>query len=150
MNYGEKIALLRKDADIKQIEMAEKLDIKRNLYCMYEKEYQTIPIKYLIQIADIFNVSIDFLFGFNDYKHYSDKQIIDNRKAGLRLQEFRKHQKLSQEKLANILNTSRSIISDFEKGKRLISTAYLYDICGKYNISADYLLGRTDNPKYLK
>ncbi len=29
----------------------------------------------------------------------------------------------------------------------MISTSYLYAICFKYNISADYLLGRTNSPE---
>lgn len=150
MNYGEKIIFLRKDADITQKEMALKLNLKNNIYCMYEKEYQTIPIKYLIQIADIFNVSIDYLFGFNDIKSYNNYKKVIFSKAGTRLKEFRKDNKISQIELAAFLNTTQSIISEYEHGKHLLSTAFTYTICQKYNISADYLLGRIDSPKYLK
>ena len=47
-----------------------------------------------------------------------------------------------------ILLIKMSIEPD-EKGKYLISIPFLYTICKKYNISADYLLGKIDNPKYL-
>lgn len=57
---------------------------------------------------------------------------------------------LSQIKLANILNTTHSMISDYENTKKLIATPFLYTICKKYNISADYLLGKIDTLKYLK
>ena len=49
----------------------------------------------------------------------------------------------------NILNTVHPVISNYESGKFLIATPFLYTICKKYNISADYLLGKIDNPKYL-
>ena len=71
-------------------------------------------------------------------------------KMGERLKEFRKNNKLTQSKLAVILNTTQSVIADYERGRYLIATPFLYTICKKYNISADYLLGKIDNPKYLK
>ena len=59
---------------------------------------------------------------------------------------FRKSQKLTQVKLASILNTVQPVIANYEKGKNLIATPFLYTICKKYNISADYLLGKIDEP----
>ena len=43
------------------------------------------------------------------------------------------------------------IIEEYKKNncEFLIATPFLYTICKKYNISADYLLGKIDNPKYL-
>ena len=67
-----------------------------------------------------------------------------------RLKDFRKENKITQKKLAQELNTSQSTIADYERGKNMIPTPFLYTICKKYNISADYLLGRINNPKYLK
>ena len=61
-----------------------------------------------------------------------------------------KENNLTQDKLAQKLNIARTIISKYEKGEFLIATHTLYTICKKYHISADYLLGRIDNPKYLK
>ena len=79
------------------------------------------------------------------YSTYVDN--IDKIKAGNRLKEFRKEHKFSREKLANILNTTYSNIAFYEMGRNLIATPFLYTICKKYNISADYLMGRIDNPK---
>ena len=75
---------------------------------------------------------------------------IDPIKVGQRLKEFHKENKITQVKLANMLNTVQPVIANYEKGKYLISIPFLYTICKKYNISADYLLGKIDNPKYLK
>ena len=58
----------------------------------------------------------------------------------------RKNKKITQEFLANLLNTSHSMISDYENKKKFIPTPFLYQICFKYKISADYLLGKTNNP----
>ncbi len=83
--------------------------------------------------------------------HYRDmKKEIDRKKIGSRLKEFRKEHNLTQAKLAQVLNTVHQVINNYENGNRLIATPFLYTICSKYNISADYLLGRTDNPKVFK
>ena len=62
---------------------------------------------------------------------------------------FRKENKVTQVKLATILNTVQPVIANYEKGKFLIATPFLYTICKKYNISADYLLGKINEPQEL-
>ena len=83
-----------------------------------------------------------FIFKTNNIK--LNKNII-----GSNLKEIRKENNLSQENIANILNTSHSTISAYENGKTLILTAFAYQICIKYKISLDWLVGRSNN-KYLK
>ena len=74
---------------------------------------------------------------------------IDIHKIGQNLKEFRKENKITQLKLAQTLNTNQSVIANYERGRTVIATPFLYAICTKYNISADYLLGKIDSPKYL-
>jgi len=57
-----------------------------------------------------------------------------------------KENKLTQEKLASILNVSRTTITEYERGTNIIATPFLYTICKNYNISADYLLGKINTP----
>ena len=57
---------------------------------------------------------------------------------------------MSQELLARRTINKRSNISGYETGKHLISTKQLYQICQKYKIFADYLLGKIDYPRNLK
>ena len=45
---------------------------------------------------------------------------------------------------------ARSALANYERGRNVIATSFLYTICTRYNISADYLLGKINNPKYLK
>ena len=148
MLYGEKLKELRESNDIKQIDLCKILDISNNGYWNYENEYQIIPIKYLNTLCNYFNVSIDYIFSFTNTSQYENNiEEIDNILAGRRLKEFRKDNKLTQEKLASILNTVHSVITKCENGSQLIATPFLYTICKKYNISADYLLGKIDTPK---
>ena len=150
MLYGERLKAIRTRMGIIQETLASLINIDKSLYSRYEKEIQLIPLKHLIIICNYFNVSLDYVFGFTDLKQYSFVNLdVIQTLSGNRLKEFRKEHKITQNKLANFLNTTHSVISDYERGRYLIATPFLYQICKKYHISADYLLGKIDEPKYL-
>lgn len=151
MIYSERLKYIRDEKEIKQNYIADKLGISFKAYSMYETEYKIIPSKYINPLCNMLEISIDYLFGFNDIRNYpNSKEEIKNEIIKQRFYEFQKEYKLTQSKLAKILNTTQSVVSDFENGKRLIPTLYLYDICKKYHISADYLLGKIDTPVSFK
>lgn len=148
MEFSSRLKKLREIYGLTQLELAKILEISRGLYSQYEIADKIIPIHHLDKLANHFCVSVDNILGFSDNK-IDNAFTIDKKVVGVRLKEFRKENKLTQEKLANILNTSHSTISSYEKGNTLILTSFLYTICKKYGISSDYLLGRVDEPKYL-
>ena len=151
MNYGEKLFQLRDRLGLTNMEMAKLLNISDSLYSRYEKEKQTIPIKHLISLCNYFNVSLDYIFNFTKEKNYTNNNdTINYQLQHLRLKEIRKEHKLTQKRLASLIKVAPSTISDYESQNKPIATPFLYTICKKYNISADYLLGKIDNPKYLK
>jgi transcriptional regulator with XRE-family HTH domain len=57
------------------------------------------------------------------------------------LRYLRKHKGLTQTDLANMLNTTKGTISNYETGVSSPSLEVLKDICIKLNISSDELLG---------
>ena len=149
--YKERLNNLREEKNLKQKELAKLINTDRSVYGRYENEYQIMPIKHLNTLANFFNVSLDYIFGFTNDKNYQKiGKEIDKNNMGKNLKDLRKENKITQNKLADLLKTSQSTIADYERGKNYIPTPFLYTICKKYNISADYLLGKIDNPKYLK
>lgn len=151
MNYGKKLLELRENKKINQIELSSILKIDHSQYSHYEVEDRIIPIKHLNTLANYFNVSIDYLFCLTKkIKYKNSENNINLIKQKENLKQLRKSNNLTQKDLANILGTDNSTISKYEQAKQIIPTMYLYTICKKYNISADYLLGKTDEPKYLK
>ena len=65
-DFSERIRELRQELGLKQREMAEICGIKMRSYQGYEygRHYPEIPG--LIQIANFFNVSVDYLLGLTD------------------------------------------------------------------------------------
>lgn len=60
---GVRLRVLRENAEKTQREMAELLCINRVSYTQYENDKRTPPPDTLKKIADIFNVSVDYLLG---------------------------------------------------------------------------------------
>ena len=152
MEYGEILQDIRKDNYLTQEDVAKILKISRSTYKDYEVINRVIPLKYLIILCNYFKISLDYVLGLTKNQNYSfiKNNNFDNDLFKIRFKEFRKNIKLSQKDLAIFLNTSHSMISDYENGKKIISTSFLYALCKNYHISADYLLGRIDKPKYLE
>src|SRR5690625_3473491 len=71
-----------------------------------------------------------------------EKMIMD----GQRLRILRKQKRLTQEQLGKILHVSKVSISGYESGDRTPDTENLQKIADYFEVSVDYLLGRTDNP----
>ena len=151
MDYKYKMKEIRTSKNISQKEIANILKISPITYSHYETQDATIPIKHLIVFCNYFNVSIDYFLGLTNINNNINwNKEINLILCGKRLKNLRKEQNLTQSKLAKNLNTTQSVIADYERGRYIIATPFLYTICKKYNISADYLLGRIDTPKYFK
>lgn len=70
---------------------------------------------------------------------------------GERLQEQRLLKKLSQKTVAEIINVSPSIVSNYERSERVPSLEILVSLARLYQCSTDYLLGfeKEKNDKYV-
>ena len=68
----------------------------------------------------------------------------------MRLKLLRKQKHMSQLSLAMKLNTNQMSISRYETGKREPDLKTLILIADFFDVSIDYLLERTDNPKMNK
>lgn len=64
-----------------------------------------------------------------------------------RLKEIRTKRKISQVRLAMDLNMAQNTISRYERGQREADYETLVLFADYFNVSVDYLLGRTDNPQ---
>ncbi len=65
----------------------------------------------------------------------------------MRLKELRKQKHITQVKLAMDLCLNQNSISRYESGEREADYATLIAFADYFDVSIDYLLERTDNPK---
>ena len=145
-----KLKDIRENLELTQRKMANKLGISKSYYNAFETLERIIPVKRLNDYSNLFHISFDYVFELTKHNNVT-KEIkeIDRKLVGIRLKEIRKMKKLTQKQLADILNTSQSTISSYEKGNSLILTAFLYQICHDFNVSADYIVGKTNTMKII-
>ena len=60
-----------------------------------------------------------------------------------RLRDLREDQDLKQKDIANLLNIHQTTYSDYELDRLNIPVPVLHTLADFYNVSIDYLLGRT-------
>ena len=59
--YLKRLKTLRIKAGLKQTEIAEILGIQQTVYSRYERGFQTIPLNFLVKLADFYNTSTDYI-----------------------------------------------------------------------------------------
>lgn len=68
MRYSERLRSLREDNDKTQSEIAKLLKIGQRTYCDYELGKTRIPVDSLIVLAELYNVSMDYICGVSDLR----------------------------------------------------------------------------------
>lgn len=138
-----KLKYLRESELLTQKQVADKIGCGHRAYAYYEENKRDIPTEVLIKISELYNVSIDYILDRIDdpapYLHAVDTTY--------KLSEIRKRNGLSQMDVAKILFIAQNTYSCYENRTRDIPTATLIRLADFYNVSVDYILGRTDDPK---
>lgn len=67
-----------------------------------------------------------------------------------RIRDLREDKDLNQTQIAKTLKMSQTGYSKYETGENDIPTHILISLADFYNVSVDYILGRTDNPNLNK
>ena len=61
-----------------------------------------------------------------------------------RIRDLREDNDKTQQEIADILGTSQTMYSRYERGANEMPIRHLLTLCDYYGVSADYILGRTD------
>lgn len=137
---------LREYADLTQKDLAQNLGVSQQTYSLWEKGTKIIPLKHLNNLCNYYETSMDYVLGFTDIKTSSNIikiKELNKKEIGARIKKIREDNNLTLRDLASKLNTTSSTISAYETGKTLILTAFAYQICSEYNVSLDWLCGKT-------
>ena len=147
---NETLEFLRESLEYTQKDIAEKLEITQATYSKYENNILQIPLIQLNKLSNILNANMDYIMELtrkNQETITLDK--LDYKLIGSRIKEFREDNNISMRALAKQFNTSHSTISSYESGDTIIMTSFALELAKKYNISLDWLVGKSNN-KYIK
>lgn len=142
--FFKRIHDLRVDNDLKQKDIAHILNVNVNTYPHWESGMYEIPIDMVDRLTKIYNCSLDYLTGLSNVKGSFTKKY-NPEEIYIRLKKLRKNLKLSQIEIGNILGFGQMNYSRYERGIILIPFSKLYLIAKNFNISLDYLMGKTDD-----
>ena len=78
VDFGNKLRTLRTQAGMSQTELAKRLNITKSVVSYYELQERTPSPDVLIQLADIFHVSTDYLLGLNHKKMIDVSDLTDD------------------------------------------------------------------------
>ena len=140
---------LREEYDLKSKEVAIKLGVGSSAYSDWERNKVRIPTKRLIELADYYNVNIDYLMCLTNKRKTIKSKGIDLNKIGIRIKESRDELGYNLRKMGEAVDITFSSLANYENGKILIQSGILFSISRITNYSVDYLLNRSDD-KYLK
>lgn len=68
MNFGKRLRQLRKEKGLTQAELAKLLSIGESTVSFYESGKRQPDYETLIRLAEVFNVSVDYLLGRTEHK----------------------------------------------------------------------------------
>jgi len=129
----EKLKELRDYEAKTQRETAKDLHVTRATYAGWECGKDIIPLRKLNDLANIYDVTLDYLF----------KMEIDPKVVSENIKLLRLSRQLTQKEMAESLKTSQSNIHNYENGKSLITTMYAIELAKNYDYSLDKLIRKT-------
>lgn len=137
----EKMKEMREYEAKTQKETASSLHVTRATYAGLECGKDIIPLRKLNELANIYQVTLDYLVGLKENPETRKNKIEINENAiseNIRLLRMSHH--LTQKELASTIKTSQSNIHKYENGKTLITTMYAIELAKNYNYSLDNLI----------
>lgn len=126
-----------------QEDIAKKLNITQETYWSWENNKRIIPLKHLNTLSNIYSLSIDYLLGLTDEMKPIKNKELDINITSNNFKTIRLENNLTTRELAKILNIGSSTVNSYEKKEYFISTHACYDLARNFNISVDWLLGKS-------
>lgn len=145
---------IRDEYELKQIEIANKMNISRGAYANIEAETANIKLKDFLVYCNALNFTMDYVANLDKQNRISDIQIIDFIDKNIlseRLTILEKENHKQAKDIADELCVQKSTYSEYKNpnSTNMIQTLMLKQLAKKYDYSMDWLVGRS-NQKYIK
>ncbi|MDO4369009.1 MAG: helix-turn-helix transcriptional regulator [bacterium] len=141
---------LRLDMEKKQGDIAEILSVKRNTYSKWENLINDMPLEKCNELANYYKTTLDYVLDLSNVRKYIDTPLlIDWKLVSERLTELRHSKNLTETELSSRIGFAQTTYSHYEIGKRRPTTMKLLSIAQYYNVSIDYIVGRTNKKSII-
>ncbi len=144
-NFPQKLREERKKRGMTQKELGEKVGVKQNTFTNWENGKREPTLDNIIKLANILDVTVDYLLGRSD--NFSNTIVLskNNMKSfSKRLKELRLEKNQTQQQLADELGVNRVNVTRWEKGNTEPSFSKLIELSKLLNTTPNYLLGVSD------
>lgn len=161
VGLGLKLKALRRTQNLQSSEIAKMLKIAKSTYSGYENDKSKPNYKILIELANFYSVSVDYLLGkSNDQQLYvpgnATDEVIKVEKVkeknifGKRLRILRTEKCITQAELGVVLNRADGNISKYEVGRIEPNIETLQAIAEYFQVSSDYLIGISNTQNHIE
>lgn len=147
--FGEKLRTLRSKSQMTQAALARQIDAKRAHINNLEVSRRSPSLQLIIQVADLFAVTTDYLLRDDIPVEPIEKHVIQHTAVqesitplfGEKLMRLRVQQNLSQVEVAQKANlTSRGYVSNLETGRKAPAPDLVPLLADLFGVTTDYLL----------
>lgn len=146
-DFGSRLKELRKSKEITQKQLAIAIGASERGIQNYELNERKPTFDILINLAEYFDVTIDFLVGRSDLPDYSaSEDTIPFPYLPIRLKELREAREMDIFGVAELIGETPRNYAGYEEGEVLPRLRVICTLADLFDVSLDYLIGRSDNP----
>ena len=110
-----KLSKLRERANVDAKYVYENIKVTNDIYSKWENNKRKVPLKYIIDICNLFEIKLDYLLNLSDKIEISKiKYSSDKKKIGDKLKEIRTDLSLSLREESKLTDISFNALSRYE------------------------------------
>lgn len=106
--FGTRLKELRKENNLTQTELGKKINVSASTIGMYERENRKPTPETLNQIADYFEVTVDYLLGRTNQRYFKEEDTIS----------FHAKKKISDKDVKTIKNIVDAYIDSLDEDEK--------------------------------
>lgn len=145
---GRRLVRARKAKGWTQQQVADKLQISRGTYAHWEIDKREPDFRMISELADLFDVSLDFLAGRTDDP--SPVKPLALPESWTRLEQLIDDRDDVRRQLADAVKVTVDIIRQWEAKQAVPDVDQLDEISDFFKVSLDYLRGKSDDPRRVE